>query len=153
PQETSTSTITHKFPNKGPFVVALTVFAADGTSLGTARTIESGTAVPAPTVLTEAASAITQTGASLHGTVNPNGKTVSQGTSEYGTPAGSGPSAPGPPPRGSGSSPVAVPASVTGLAPNTPYPFRIPATTAGGTRTGSAQTFATLLPNPPTFAT
>src|SRR5262249_37799762 len=68
PQETSTATITHKFPTKGPFVVALTVFAADGTSLGTARTIESGSVVPAPTVLTEAASAITKTGASLHGT-------------------------------------------------------------------------------------
>ena len=49
---------------------------------------------------------------------------------------------------GVGESPVAVSASVTGLAANTTYHFRISATNAGGTSNGSDQTLKTL-PAPP----
>jgi PKD repeat protein len=49
PTETTTPTVTHTFPKPGSYVVALTVFASDGTSIGTARTILVGKA-PAPSV-------------------------------------------------------------------------------------------------------
>lgn len=49
PVETSTPTVSHTFKAGGIYTVALTVFASDGTSLGTARTVEVGTP-PAPTV-------------------------------------------------------------------------------------------------------
>jgi PKD repeat protein len=42
PVETTSLTDTHKFPSTGSFVVALTVFTADGTSIGTRRTIVVG---------------------------------------------------------------------------------------------------------------
>jgi len=49
PTETSVPTVTHSFPSGGTYTVALTVFASDGTSLGTAKTIEVGSP-PVPTV-------------------------------------------------------------------------------------------------------
>jgi hypothetical protein len=49
PIEATTPTVTHRFPARETFLVALTVFAADGTSIGTAHTIKVGKAV-APTV-------------------------------------------------------------------------------------------------------
>jgi hypothetical protein len=49
PVERTTPTVTHTFPKAGTFTVALTVFASDGTSIGTAKTIVAGTA-PAPIV-------------------------------------------------------------------------------------------------------
>src|SRR5207244_6737549 len=61
-------------------------------------------------------------------------------------------SAPCVPAPGSGTSPVAVSASVTGLTANTTYHFRVSATNAGGTSKGSDQGFKTL-PNPPTVVT
>ena len=48
------------------------------------------------------------------------------------------------PAPGAGASPVEVSASVTGLAANTSYHFRVVATNAGGTSVGSDKTFATL---------
>jgi hypothetical protein len=49
PVETTVPTVSHTFPTGGFYVVALTVFAADGTSIGTARTIQAGKP-PAPSV-------------------------------------------------------------------------------------------------------
>jgi len=49
PTETKTPTVSHTFPAAGPYLVALTVFAANGTSIGTAQTVAVGKA-PAPTV-------------------------------------------------------------------------------------------------------
>ena len=72
PVETTTPTVSHVFPTNEPYVVALTVFAANGTSIGTARTIR----VP-PAVVTGSASSVTQTAATLNATVNPNGGEVS----------------------------------------------------------------------------
>jgi PKD domain/IPT/TIG domain len=43
PIETTAPTVSHTFPEGGSYVVALTVFASDGTSIGTARTLEVGT--------------------------------------------------------------------------------------------------------------
>jgi PKD repeat protein len=39
PEETASPTITHLFPSAGQYSVALTVFAKDGTSIGTARNV------------------------------------------------------------------------------------------------------------------
>ncbi len=49
PTETTTPTVSHTFPAAGVYTVALTVFASDGTSIGTARTVTVGSP-PAPTV-------------------------------------------------------------------------------------------------------
>src|ERR1019366_464724 len=101
-----------------------------------------------PTVVTEAASAVAQTSASLNATVNPNGGAVSECELEYGTTNAYGSSAPCTASPGSGTSPVAVSASATGLTANTTYHFRIVATNAGGTSNGSDETLKTL-PDPP----
>jgi hypothetical protein len=49
PTETQTPSVTHAFPAAGVYTVALTVFSANGTSIGTSRTLAVGNA-PAPTV-------------------------------------------------------------------------------------------------------
>lgn len=46
PTETTTPTVAHTFPEAGVYTVALTVFAADGTSIGTARTLTVGKLPP-----------------------------------------------------------------------------------------------------------
>jgi hypothetical protein len=95
--------------------------------------------------VTEAATAATQTSATLHATVNPNGGAVSECRFEYGTTTSYGSSAPCTPAPESGTSPVAVSAALESLAEGTTYHFRISATNAGGTSLGSDQTFTTLL--------
>jgi hypothetical protein len=46
PQETASSTVTHEFPGQGVWNVALTVFAADGTSSGSAHSVVVGAPTP-----------------------------------------------------------------------------------------------------------
>jgi hypothetical protein len=104
----------------------------------------------APTVETKAASSVAQTSATLNATVNPNGNEVSECKLEYGTSTAYGSSAPCTPAPGSGTSAVAVSASVTGLVANTSYHFRVSATNANGTSMGLDQTFTTL-PKAPTI--
>ncbi|HSZ06172.1 MAG TPA: hypothetical protein VK778_13375 [Solirubrobacteraceae bacterium] len=99
-----------------------------------------------PTVLTGRASTMTQTSATVSATVNPNGAEVSKCWLEYGTTTSYGLSAPCSPPPGSGSSPVAVAAPLTGLTAGTTYHFRVLATNPGGTSVGSDETFTTQLP-------
>ena len=100
-----------------------------------------------PTVVTGSASALTQTSATLSATVNPNGGEVKACSFEYGTTTSYGSSAACYSLPGSGTSPVAVSASVTGLINKTTYHFRISATNAGGTSVGSDQTFAAASPH------
>jgi hypothetical protein len=98
----------------------------------------------APTVATGAVTAITQTSATLHATVNPNGGEVSECKLEYGTSTADEASAACSSLPGSGTSPIAVSAPVSGLSANTTYQFRISATNATGTSKGGEQTFKTL---------
>jgi hypothetical protein len=106
----------------------------------------------APTVVTGAASAITQESATLSASVDPNGHEVSECKLEYGTSAADEASAPCSPAPGAGTSPVAVSAPASGLSAGTTYHFRVSATNSGGTSKGSEQTFQTQ-PKPPTVTT
>jgi subtilase family serine protease len=96
-----------------------------------------------PTVVTKAASSVGQATATLNATVNPNSGEVGKCEFEYGETNSYGKVASCVSLPGSGSSPVEVSASLTGLAANTTYHFRISATNAGGTSKGSDETFKT----------
>jgi hypothetical protein len=103
------------------------------------RLVVSGGTVP--TVVTNPATAITSTTATLNGTVNPNGQattyyfqygtTTSYGTNTTSTSAGSGSTA------------VAESANISGLAASTLFHFRLVATNASGTTNGLDRTFTT----------
>jgi phosphodiesterase/alkaline phosphatase D-like protein len=112
-----------------------------GTNKGADETFK--TLPPAPTVVTEAASSITRSAATLRASVNPNGGEVSECRFEYGTTTAYGKSVPCTPSPGSGEGAVAVSAPVTGLEPSTAYHFRISATNTGGTSKGADRTFRT----------
>ena len=96
---------------------------------------------PAPTVTTGGVTGLTTTGATLNGTVNPNGVATTVSfewgeTTSYGqTTAGQS--------AGSGTAAQAVSAALTGLAPCTAYHYRATATSAGGTATGEDASFRT----------
>ncbi|MDQ3870464.1 MAG: M36 family metallopeptidase, partial [Chloroflexota bacterium] len=107
---------------------------------------------PPPDAVTTAASAITTTGATLNGTIDPNG-TATDYRFEYGTTASYG-SQTTAGSAGSGDSPAAQSAAVGSLAPNTLYHFRIVAIRGGSVvATGADQTFTTLaLPDAVTTA-
>ncbi len=102
-----------------------------------------------PTVVVGRASAITHTGATLTGSVNPNGSNVTACEFEYGTTLPSPKSVPCIPAPGAGSAAVAVTAAVTGLTPDTTYQYRLVAMNAGGTGTSSAASFKTAALEPP----
>ena len=127
----------------------------DATPAGTSQGgDETFTTLPnPPTVVTEAATSITQTTATLNATVNPNGGTVTECKFEYGTTTAYGKTATCASLPGTGrTSPVACPRPIR-ASPRTPtYHFRIVATNTGGTGEGADETFTTL-PNPPTVVT
>jgi hypothetical protein len=97
----------------------------------------------APTVVTGAASTVAQTTATLNGTVNPNGGTVSGCELEYGTSTLYGASVPCASLPGSGGAAVAVSAPVAGLLAGTTYYFRVVAANPGGTSYGADQALTT----------
>jgi len=104
----------------------------------------------APTATTGTASAVSATSATLAGTVNPNGSATTYvfeygPTSAYGSQTSSVSA-------GSGSSAVNAGASLSGLASNATYHFRIVATSAGGTADGADATFTTTA-SPPIVTT
>ncbi len=111
--------------------------------IGAAWVFTNSALPPAPAVVTGAASQVTQTTATLAGTVNPNGGDVTSCVIEYGTSLPSGSSVACSPSPGSGTSAVAVTGAVTGLAANTTYQYRVIATNAGGTGTGASESFTT----------
>jgi hypothetical protein len=98
--------------------------------------------LPVPTVTTGTALvAGAGAGATLNGTVNAEGVAVTACTFEYGVSPSLGSSTPCMPAPGSGTSPVAVSAALSGLAPGTTYAYRLVATDANGTSTGTTETF------------
>ncbi len=115
---------------------------AAGTSYG--PDLQFATATDPPTVESEAAGSVTRSSAGLNAKVNPNGVQVSDCHFEYGTSSSYGSSIPCSSSPGSGTTPEAASAVVTGLSAQSTYHFRIVATNAGGTSYGSDETFATL---------
>jgi hypothetical protein len=101
-----------------------------------------------PTVVTGAASSVTQTSATLNATVNPNDGEVSDCHFDYGTSLSYGSSVPCSALPGLGTSAVAVSAPVGGLVAGATYYFRIVATNPGGTSYGADQALTTLMSSP-----
>jgi hypothetical protein len=109
----------------------------------------------AATATTDAATAITSTGATVNGTVNPNGQATTYAfqwglTSSYGNEAPLAPAS-----AGSGSANVHVSLDLGGLASGTVYHYRVIATDAGGVTAGADGTFTTTgtAPGPATVTT
>jgi phosphodiesterase/alkaline phosphatase D-like protein len=104
-----------------------------------------------PSTVTGSAGAITQTGATLHGTVNPEGAATTYYfqvglTTVYGITTAIKSA-------GSGTKSVSVSDAVTGLAPATVYHYRIVAQSLQGTATGTDRTFTTKGPPAPSPVT
>lgn len=109
-----------------------------------------------PTPVVDPASAITETAATLSGTVNPNG-TPTGYHFEYSTDGSNWTCVPGCVPFndadvGDGTVPVAVQQTITGLESNTSYQFRLIAINSGGKSTVDGTPFVTLAA-PPAVAT
>ncbi|MCF7674164.1 MAG: leucine-rich repeat protein, partial [Akkermansiaceae bacterium] len=99
-------------------------------------------ALPDPLVITGPASAISDTTATLTGTVNPNGlATTAQ--FEYGTTTAYGSTATVTLSPSDGSTVQNVTANLTGLRANTTYHYRLTATNSYGTSVGADMTFVT----------
>src|SRR5438034_9127857 len=100
-----------------------------------------------PVVTTGNASSITETSATLNGTVNPKGRSTTA-RFEWGLTTSYGNSTPD---QTMGSGNVAVPAAanISGLTSGTAYHFRIRATNSAGTSFGTDNTFTTDNPPPP----
>jgi hypothetical protein len=92
---------------------------------------------------TTAASNISFNSATLNGVVNPNGFNVTSCIFQYGTTGNYNLSATATPAPGSGTSDVAVSATITGLTEVTAYNFKVVATNAGGTTIGNSVAFNT----------
>ena len=97
-----------------------------------------------PTVTTGAAKAVKGASATLQGTVNPNGVATTYHI-DYGLTSGYDQSTPETS-AGSGTTPVAVSAGITGLEPGTLYHYRVVATTVTGSADGPDRTFRTKKP-------
>jgi phosphodiesterase/alkaline phosphatase D-like protein len=123
-----------------------------GTSEGSDRTFETTASQP-PAAVTKPASSVAQTSATLNATVDPEDEPVSDCHFEYGTTEAYGASIPCSPSPGSGTSPVAVAAAVSGLSPSTAYHYRVVATNGTGTSEGSDRTFETTASQPPAAVT
>ena len=109
-------------------------------------------AATAPTATTGGASGVTDTAATLAGTVNPGGETTTY-VFQYGTTTGYG-SQTTAKAAGAGTSSTNASDTVSGLSPSTTYHYRIVATNASGPAQGGDMTFTTgSAPQKPTVTT
>jgi IPT/TIG domain-containing protein/fibronectin type III domain protein len=95
----------------------------------------------APIVISEPATQVTPTSATLNGAVNPAGEPVGFCQFEYGTSEAYGSTVACSSLPGEGETPVFVSAPVSGLTANTTYHFRLVAGSPGGTTHGFDQSF------------
>jgi len=100
----------------------------------------------APTATTVAASAVSNTTATLNGTVTANNATTTI-TFQYGLTTSYGSTINGNPNTLTGATPTSITAALTGLTANTTYNYRVVAVNSVGTTYGSNMTFTTI-PNP-----
>jgi hypothetical protein len=121
---------------------------AGGTSVGGDETFTTSGTAPAPstpaTASTGSSSAVSQAGATVAGTVNPQGKSTEY-YFEYGQTANYGFETGGQ--TATGSSSISVSATLTGLPSGTTFHYRVVAINAGGVTLGHDATFTTT--NPP----
>lgn len=110
-------------------------------SLGLLGSFNPALAAAPPKAVTGAATAITQSGATLNGTVDPNGTATSYHFS-YGPTANYGSQTPNST-TGTGTQPVTVARTLTGLASGTTYHYRLVASNGNGSSNGQDQTFMT----------
>jgi hypothetical protein len=116
---------------------------ASGTTLGSDVSFKTPKP-PAPGVTTGHAKDITQTSATLAGTVNPQGQATSY-VFQYGTSTAYGSQTPATS-AGSGTKSVSASAPLAGLVANTTYHFRLVATSVNGTTLGHDISFKTARP-------
>jgi hypothetical protein len=109
------------------------------TAAGAQPSISIAWSAPAPTAVTEAPSSLTDAGATLNGTVNPNGSQITECHFTI-SPGGSIPCTQQ---VGAGSAPLAVSAPLSGLTASTTYTVTLVAASAQGSSTGAAVTFTT----------
>ena len=123
---------------RAPILLALAALA-----LALAAGAAAGQAPTAPVVSTAAATNVSSSGATLNGTVNPEGQATVYAF-QWGPTTDYGHETPLPPgSAGSGTTSVAETATLSGLDPGTAYHYRVIAISAGGVATGTDQTFTT----------
>jgi phosphodiesterase/alkaline phosphatase D-like protein len=109
--------------------------------------VAASAAISSPSVTTGGSTSITTSGASVQGTVNPEGQ-ATQYAFQYGTTNAYGHET-----RltatGAGHTALTVAATIGGLVPGTTYHYRVIAISAGGVATGADQTFKTAGTAPP----
>ncbi len=113
---------------------------ASGTALGSDVSFKTPKP-PAPVVALRAASSVTQTSATLGGTVNPEGQATSY-VFQYGTSTAYGTQTPAVS-AGSGTKAVTVSVGIQALTPNTTYHYRLAATSVNGTTLSHDSSFRT----------
>jgi hypothetical protein len=115
---------------------------AAGVDRGADRTFKTAAPPGPPGATTGSARNVTTTGARLTASVDPNSHATTY-RFEYGTTTAYGKQT-AQASAGSGASPVAVSASISGLQPHTRYHYRVVATNAAGVARGRDRTFTTL---------
>ena len=124
-----------------------------GSNLGVVANFTTAAPNTPPTVTTLSATNISQTGGTLNGQVNPNG-TASDGRFRWGYSAGSLTNFTPWVAVGSGSTSVAINASLTGQNPGTKIYYQAEGDSSAGSNTGVVANFTTAAPNtPPTVTT
>ena len=119
----------------------LVAYNSDGTDYGQDRTFTTAQNTDAPVATTQNATNVTESSATLHGSVTPNGLSTSY-EFQYGTSTGYGQTSSSGSVSGSNSS-TAVSRTITGLSPNTTYHFRLVAENDLGYDLGGDRTFTT----------
>jgi len=113
---------------------------ADGTRMGADRAFTTLTMIGPPVVITNPASNVTASSATLHGSLDPHSLTTTVHF-QYGTTTSYGHTTASQ--TQTGNTYRNIVSNITGLAAHTTYHFRIVASNADGTRIGSDRTFTT----------
>ncbi|HUE25662.1 MAG TPA: PKD domain-containing protein, partial [Solirubrobacteraceae bacterium] len=148
PSEASAAaTSTHSYAAPGNYEVSLTVT----DELGFTSTVTHSVAIAAagtfsPSATTAGASGVSESGATLNGTVDPEGQTV-QYQFVYGTSTGS--LTQSTPPSAGPQTSTPVSATISGLSPTTTYYYQLQVLAGGQTYAGAVQSFTTGATPPP----
>src|SRR6266481_9639773 len=113
---------------------------SDGTRMGSDRTFTTLTATGPPVVMTNPATNVTASSATLHGSLDPHGLTTTVHF-QYGTTTSYGHTTPMQTQTGNRVRPIS--ANISAFTSSTTYHFRMTATNSGGTRMGGDRTFIT----------